>query len=202
MLNIQEVETYKIPGLPKLNRQQVSFFVDMMNGADTLESYCKHYLGEGVPEGTNATLRAKASEIVNSRWFQAYKDYYEKLMFEREVTESGWNFDLAILERRRLYALNLLEVERLAKAYDKEIEYYTNKKLQAIENDQEDRVEYYEKQILKATKSKNMSLASNQACQQALDGLDKLAGLQTVNLNHTGNVNFYGEDLWNDNPNS
>lgn len=199
MLNIQEVETYKIPGLPRLNKTQLGFFVDIMNGEEPAATYCKHYLKEPVPERIDITLRAKAAEIIGAKWFQSYQKYYEKLMFEREVAESGWTFDLAILERRRLYHLNLLEVERLANAYNKEIEYYTNKKLQAIENDEEDKVEYYEKQILKATKSKNMSLASNQACQQALDGLDKLAGLQTVNLNHTGNVSFYGEDMWDDN---
>ena len=111
MLNIQEVETYKIPGLPSLNKQQVSFFVDVMNGVEILDAYCKHYLNEPVPEGTNAGLRAKAYAVANGKWFQSYKDYYEKLMFEREVAESGWNIDLAILERRRLYSLNLREVE-------------------------------------------------------------------------------------------
>ena len=195
MLSEDEFKNYTFPGLKKLNEQQIGFFLAIMNGMDKEKAYLKHYKQEG--EVVN-NPEANASTIMNTEWFKSYKQQYEKILFEKEAREVGWNYDLAILERRRIYALNLLEVERLAHAHAAELEYYMKKKLKAIEDGNENKIDYWEQKIIKCLKSKNMSLASNQACQQALDGLDKLTGLQTVNLNHTGNVNFYGDDMWGD----
>ena len=195
MLSEEEFKNYTFPGLKKLNEQQTGFFLAVMSGMDKTEAYLKHYKQKG--EMVN-NPEANAQTVMNTEWFKSYKQQYEKILFEKEAREVGWNYDLAILERRRMYALNLMEVERLAHAHATELEYYTKKKLQAIESGNENKIDYWEQKIIKCLKAKNMSLASNQACQQALDGLDKLTGLQTMNLNHTGNVNFYGGDMWDD----
>lgn len=196
MLSVDEVQKYRIPGLAALNKKQIGFLVDILNGKSKVDSYIDNYN----PKYRDYDyVMSQARQTMNTRWYKGYSEYFERLILEREQLETGWNLDLAIQERKKLYSLNLLEVNRLAHAYDKEIEYYTSKKEQAIEEDDEKKIEYYENRIIKAIKSKNMSVASNTACQQALDGLDKLCGLQTVNVNHQGDINFFGEDMWEDN---
>lgn len=201
MLTLEDVKTYKIPGLPKLEEHQIKFLVDILNGRRQDYAYEEHYLP--IEKGKkrtskNRSIADRASDIVNTKWFKQYKHAFDDIIKKRQEDETGWNLEMSIQERRKLYSLNLIEVDRLAKCYDKEIEYYQKKKEQAIDEDNDKKVEEYEDKILRAIRRKNMSIASNNACLQALEGLDKLCGLQTINLNHTGNVNFFGEDMWQD----
>ena len=199
MLSKEEVRSYKIPGLPPLKEHQINFFIDVMNGTEPSEAYNRHYPNRKSRLRKPITqLSATACALVKSKWFKQYREHFEKIVEEKRNNEIGWNWDLAVQERRRLYSLNLAEVERLAQAFTKEIEYYTRKKEEAMEMDDEKKVEEYERKIIKAIKAHNMSVASNTACQQALDGLDKLCGLQKINLNHSGEINFFGEDMWDD----
>lgn len=196
LLEPEELTSYKIPGLPELNIQQARFFVAVMKGTEPKQAWLDNYY-----DGTQniETAGSRASILMKSKWYTGYKEYYLKVHEQRTLNEAAWNIELSILERKKLYSLNMLEVERLAGAHDKAIAYWTKKKEQAMDNDDEQKVEYYEQKIIKEIKSKNMAIASNQACQAALEGLDKLMGLQTVNVNHTGEVNFVsGDDLWAD----
>lgn len=192
----EDVNGYRVPGLPALNESQMNFFIAIMNGEPETPAYIKAYK----PENTDSkTVAQCVHAIKKSKWYNGYKDYYEGVMEQRVLNESTWNLELSILERKRLYHLNLLEVERLAGAHQKAIDYYMRKRQEAIENDDEEKIEKYEEKIIKETKAKNMAIASNQACQEALEGLDKLMGLQTVNVHHTSGVKFVGgEDMWDD----
>ena len=193
LIKPEDVNGYRIPGLPALNEKQINYFVAVMNGTPELEAHKMAYPDCKYNSGNHL------SAIRKSKWFNAYKEYFEDLMEKRIVNESNWNLELSILERKRLYHLNLLEVERLAGAHYKAIEYYTRKREEAMDNGDDKKVEYYEEKIIKETKAKNMAIASNQACQEALEGLDKLMGLQTVNVHHTSGVKFVGsEDMWED----
>jgi len=197
LLDLEEVKTMKIPGLPRLTEEKLEFVVRTLNGENPPDVY--RQVCNMVPGEDGKYLEPnKASQWLNAIWYKEYKEYYEKLLAERAIVEQGWNLDMSILERRKLYALNYLEVERLAHAHDKAIAYWTKKKLEAIENGNEKKIDYYEEKIIKEIKSKNMAIASNQACQQSLEGLDKLMGLQTVNIHHTSGINFFGEDMWGD----
>ena len=195
-LTAEEVQSYVIPGLPALNLQQTNFFVAVMNGQDPKQAWMDSYY-----DGTQdlGDVYSKVCKIRETNWFKSYKQYYLDICRQRQLNTAAWNLELSILERRRLYSLNLVEVERLAQAHDKAIAYWTRKKEEAIERDDEKAIDKYEEKIIKELKSKNMAIASNQACQDALEGLDKLMGLQTVNVNHTGQVSFVGsEDMWGD----
>lgn len=195
-IDANELLSYQVKGLPKLSPKQANFFAATMNGMSGREAWLKYWCD---PEQNVASISSCVTSIKNSVWYNKYKQYYLEQARTREANEIAWNLDLSILERRRLYSLNLLEVERLASAHDKAINYYITKKEEAMENDDEKQIEYYENKIIKELKAKNMSIASNQACLEALDGLDKLMGLQTVNMNHMGNVSFVGnDDMWND----
>lgn len=196
MLTLEDVKSYKIPGLPPLKEHQMKFLVDVLNGVDITESYKRHYLPVTKSKVNKCKLTDLASGVTAHKWFNKYKQAFEEIVKTRQEDEIGWTLDMSIKERRKLYSLNLIEVDRLARAYDKEIEYYTRKKQEAIEECDEEKIDYYEQKIIRASKSKNMSIASNNACMQALDGLDKLKGLHTVNVNHTGGVNFFGDDMW------
>ena len=197
MLDIEEFKTTKIPGLPRLTNEKLEFIVRTLNGEEPREVY-KQVNNIVVLEDGSLSEPIKSSQWMNAVWYKEYQEYYEKLLAERAIVEQGWNLDMSILERRKLYALNYLEVERLAHAHDKAIAYWTKKKLEAIEAGNEKKIDYYEEKIIKEIKSKNMAIASNQACQQSLEGLDKLMGLQTVNIHHTSGINFFGEDMWDD----
>lgn len=189
----EDINGYRIPGLPALNEAQINFFVAVMNGEPEAEAFHKAYPNASTKNGYSL------SQVKKTVWYNAYKDYYTDLMEKRVLNESVWNLELSILERKRLYHLNLLEVERLAGAHQKAIDYYMRKRQEAMDNEDDQKVEYYEEKIIKETKAKNMALASNQACQDALEGLDKLMGLQTVNVHHTSGVKFVGaEDMWDD----
>lgn len=193
LIKPEDINGYRIPGLPALNESQINFFVAVMNGEPEMQALRNAY--------PNAKSRSTTflTQIKKSKWYNAYKDYYSGLMEQRVLNESTWNLELSILERKRLYHLNLLEVERLAGAHQKALEYYMRKRQEAMDNDDDKKVEYYEEKIIKETKAKNMAIASNQACQDALEGLDKLMGLQTVNVHHTSGVKFVGsEDMWDD----
>jgi len=193
LIKPEDINGYRIPGLPALNESQINFFVAVMNGEPEMESLRKAYPNAKSDSTTFLT------QIKKSKWYNAYKDYYSGLMEQRVLNESTWNLELSILERKRLYHLNLLEVERLAGAHQKAIEYYMRKRQEAMDNEDDKKVEYYEEKIIKETKAKNMAIASNQACQDALEGLDKLMGLQTVNVHHTSGVKFVdSEDMWDD----
>ena len=198
MVTEEEIQSYKIPGLKPLDKKQMGFFVDMMNGKNHIESYIKNYGRQKDNHLSYETLNKLANEKTNTKWFKEYEKFYNDVKHDEAVMQTSWTLEMSIKERRSLYELNKLEVDRLAKAYDMEIEYYTRKKQEAILADDEDKVEKYENKIIRAAKSKNMAVASNNACVQALEGLDKLKGLQTVNLNHTGNINFFGDDMWGD----
>lgn len=198
MVTHEEIQSYKIPGLKPLNKKQLGFFVDIMNGLSTVDSYIKNYGRQGDKHLSYETLNKLANEKKHMKWFKEYEKFYADIKQHEDVMNSSWTLEMSIRERRNLYNLNKLEVDRLAKAYDMEIAYYTKKKMQAIENDDEKEIEKWEHKIITAAKSKNMAVASNTACVQALEGLDKLNGLQTMNLNHTGNINFFGEDMWED----
>jgi len=194
----EEIQSYKIPGLKPLDKKQLGFFVDIMNGVPTIDAYIKNYGRQEDKRQSYNILNVRAHEKTQTQWFKQYQEFYENIKLEQDRMQVVWTREMSIKERRSLYELNKLEVNRLATAYDKEVEYYTRKKMEAIENDDEKKVEFYENKIIRALKSKNMALASNNACIQTLDGLDKLNGFQTVNLNHTGDINFFGEDMWKD----
>lgn len=197
MLDLEEVKTMKIPGLPRLTEEKLEFVVRTLNGENPPDVY-RQVNNIVIGEDGKYTEPNLSSSWLSAVWYKEYKEYYEKLLAERAIVEQGWNLDMSILERRKLYALNYLEVERLAHAHDKAIAYWTKKKLEAIENGNEKKIDYYEEKIIKEIKSKNMAIASNQACQQSLEGLDKLMGLQTVNIHHSSSVSFFGEDMWGD----
>ena len=201
MVTEEEISSYKIPGLKTLDKRQIGFFVDIQNGVNTIEAYIKNYGRQDDKHLSYETLNILAGEKLNTKWFKEYEKYYNDVKAHEALVSTSWTLEMSIQERRHLYELNKLEVDRLAHAYDKEIEYYTRKKLEAMDRDDENKVEHYENKIIRAHKSKNMAVASNTACVQALEGLDKLKGLQTVNLNHTGEINFFGEDMWDDNSN-
>lgn len=201
MVTEQEIQSYKIPGLKPLDKKQLGFFVDMMNGVPTIDAYIKNYGRTEDKKLAYDSLNARAQEKVQTKWYKQYKEFYDSIKQEELRLSTVWTLEMSINERKKLYNLNLLEVDRLAKAYDMEIAYYTRKKQEAILNDDEEKVEKYENKIIRAAKSKNMAVASNNACVQALEGLDKLKGLQTLNLNHTGEINFFGEDMWSDDTN-
>lgn len=198
MITKEQIKTYKIPGLKPLDEKQLGFFVDMMNGVPTIDAYIKNYGRTEDKKLAYDSLNARAQEKVQTQWYKQYKQFYDDVKKDEDRLNAVWTLEMSIHERKKLYELNKLEVDRLAKAYDMEIEYYTRKKMEAMERDDEDKVEKYENKIIRAAKSKNMAVASNTACVQALEGLDKLKGLQTVNLNHTGNINFFGDDMWGD----
>ena len=198
MVTEQEIQSYKIPGLKPLDKKQLGFFVDVMNGSIPIDAYIKNYGRKEDKKLAYDLLNARAQEKVATKWFKQYKQFYEDIKKEQDRLSTVWTMEMSIKERRRLYELNRLEVDRLSRAYDMEIEYYTRKKQEAILDGDEDKIEKYENKIIRAAKSKNMAVASNTACAQALEGLDKLKGLQTVNLNHTGNINFFGDDMWGD----
>lgn len=198
MVTEEEISSYKIPGLKALDKRQIGFFVDIQNGVNTIEAYIKNYGRQDDRHLSYESLNTLASEKLQTKWFKQYQQYYEDVKKHEALVSTSWTLEMSIAERKKLYELNKLEVDRLAHAYDKEIEYYTRKKLEAMDRDDENKVEYYENKIIRAHKSKNMAVASNTACVQALEGLDKLKGLQTVNLNHTGEINFFGEDMWED----
>lgn len=198
MVTEEEISSYKIPGLKALDKKQLGFFVDIQNGTNRIEAYIKNYGREEDRNNSYERLNCLSYEKTQTQWFKAYQEYYDNVKAHEALMSTSWTLEMSIAERKKLYQLNLLEVDRLAGAYNKEIEYYTRKKMEAMDNDDEKKVEYYENKIIKAHKSKNMALASNNACTQALEGLDKLKGLQTVNLNHTGDINFFGEDMWED----
>lgn len=198
MVTQEEIQSYRIPGLKPLDKKQLGFFVDMMNGVPTIDAYIKNYGRTEDKKQAYDSLNARAQEKVQTKWYKQYKEFYDSIKQEELRLSTVWTLEMSINERKRLYNLNLLEVDRLAKAYNMEIEYYTRKKEEAILNDDEEKVEKYENKIIRAAKSKNMAVASNNACVQALEGLDKLKGLQTLNLNHTGEINFFGDDMWND----
>ncbi len=193
LLRPEDVNGYRIPGLPALNEAQITFFVSIMNGDSEVQAYRKAY-----PNVKEDYIRPGCQQVLRSKWYNTYKEYYSNLIEQRVTNEAIWNLELSLLERRRLYSLNLVEVERLAGAHNKAIEYYIKKREEAMEKGNDKKVEYYEEKIIKETKAKNMAIASNQACLDALDGLDKLMGLQTVNVHHTSDVNFIGEDMWDD----
>lgn len=201
MVTEEEISSYKIPGLKALDKKQIGFFVDIQNGVGVIESYVKNFKGGKTNGLSYESLNGLAYGKMRTNWYKAYKEFYDNVKKEEAIVNTTWTLEMSINERRKLYELNKLEVDRLAHAYDKEIEYYTRKKLEAMDKDDENKVEYYENKIIRAHKSKNMAVASNTACVQALEGLDKLKGLQTVNLNHTGEINFFGEDMWDDNSN-
>lgn len=201
MVTQEEISSYKIPGLKALDKKQLGFFVDMMNGKNHIEAYVDNYGRQKDRHLSYETLNVLANEKTQTKWFKAYEQFYNDVKKEEYLMNTSWTLEMSIKERRHLYELNKLEVDRLAHAYDMEIEYYTRKKQEAILNDDEEKVEKYENKIIKAAKSKNMAVASNTACVQALEGLDKLKGLQTLNLNHTGEINFFGEDMWSDDTN-
>lgn len=198
MVTEEEIQSYKIPGLKPLDKKQCGFFMDMMNGKNHIESYIKNYGRQKDKHLSYETLNKLANEKTNTKWFKEYEKFYNDVKHDEAVMQTCWTLEMSIKERRSLYELNKLEVDRLAKAYDMEIAYYTRKKEEAILNDDEDKVEKYENKIIRAAKSKNMAVASNNACVQALEGLDKLKGLHTLNINHTGEINFFGDDMWND----
>lgn len=197
MLTFDEVSTYQVPGLPRLNEQQINFFVATMNGVPLVAAWRQFYATEGNINSEIASTKTK--KITDSLWYKKYKEYYEGVVRTRCDNEIGWNKQLSIAEHKRLYSLNLVEVERLAAAHDKAIEYYTKKKEQAIEDGNDKLIEKYEERIIKELKAKNMAIASNQACIDSLDALDKIAGLQTINVNNTtANINFFGHNMWGD----
>jgi len=193
LLRPEDVNGYRIPGLPALNEAQTTFFVAVMNGETPVKAYQRAY-----PNTKKEYIDPASKQVLRSQWYNKYKDYYTSVIEKRALNEAVWNLELSLLERRRLYSLNLVEVERLAGAHAKAIEYYIRKREEAMDNGDDKKVEYYEEKIIKETKAKNMAIASNQACLDALDGLDKLMGLQTVNIHHTSDVNFVGEDMWDD----
>lgn len=198
MVTEEEIQSYKIPGLKPLDKKQMGFFIDVQNGMNRIEAYIKNY---GRAEDRNNSydrLNTLSYEKTQTKWYKAYQKFYDDIKKEEVLMSTSWTLEMSIKERRNLYELNKLEVDRLAKAYDMEIEYYTRKKEEAILNDDEDKVEKYENKIIRAAKSKNMAVASNNACVQALEGLDKLKGLHTLNINHTGEINFFGDDMWSD----
>lgn len=198
MVTKEEIKTYKIPGLKPLDEKQLGFFVDVQNGMIPIDAYIKNYGRQEDKKLAYDMLNARAQEKVATKWYKQYKEFYEDIKKEQDSLSTVWTLEMSIQERKKLYELNKLEVDRLAKAYDMEIEYYTRKKMEALQNDDEEKVEFYENKIIRAAKSKNMAVASNTACTQALEGLDKLKGLQTVNINHKGNINFFGDDMWGD----
>lgn len=198
MVTEQEIQSYKIPGLKPLDKKQLGFFVDIQNGTNPIEAYIKNYGRQKDKNLSYETLRVLTNEKTRTKWFKEYEKFYNDVKKEEALMATSWTLEMSITERKKLYELNKLEVDRLAHAYDMEIEYYTRKKQEAILDGDEDKIEKYENKIIKAAKSKNMAVASNTACAQALEGLDKLKGLQTVNLNHTGNINFFGDDMWGD----
>ena len=198
MVTKEEIKSYKIPGLKPLDEKQLGFFTDIQNGMSVIESYVKNFK-KGKTEGLSyESLNGMAYEKIRTKWYKQYKQFYEDVKKEEAIVNTTWTLEMSIKERRHLYELNKLEVDRLAKAYDMEIEYYARKKQEAILAGDEETIEKYENKIIRAAKSKNMAVASNTACAQALEGLDKLKGLQTLNLNHTGNINFFGDDMWGD----
>lgn len=198
MVTQEEIKSYKIPGLKALDEKQLGFFTDIQNGMSVIESYVKNFK-KGNTEGLSyESLNGMAYDKIRTKWYKQYKEFYDEVKKHESIVNTTWTLEMSISERRKLYELNKLEVDRLAKAYDMEIEYYTRKKQEAILEGDEDKIEKYENKIIRAAKSKNMAVASNTACAQALEGLDKLKGLQTVNLNHTGNINFFGDDMWGD----
>ena len=198
MVTEEEISSYKIPGLKALDKKQLGFFVDIQNGTNTIEAYIKNYGRQDDKHLSYEALNSLATEKLQTKWFKQYQQYYEDVKKHEAMVSTSWTLEMSIAERRELYELNKLEVKRLAGAYDKEIAYYLKKKEEAILADDEKKIEEYERKIIRAHKSKNMAVASNTACTQALEGLDKLKGLQTVNLNHTGDINFFGEDMWED----
>ncbi len=198
MVTHEEINSYKIPGLKALDKKQLGFFVDIQNGTNKIEAYVKNYGRQEDKHLSYDTLNKLAHEKTQTKWFKGYEKYYQDVKRHEDIMNTSWTLEMSIQERRKLYQLNLLEVDRLAGAYQKELEYYTRKKMEAIEADDEKEIEKWENRIIKATKAHNMSMASNNACAQALEGLDKLNGLQTMNLNHSGNINFFGEDMWED----
>lgn len=198
MVTKEEIESYKIPGLKKLDKKQLGFFIDIQNGVNHIEAYIKNYGRQADKHLSYDTLNTLANEKVHTKWFKEYDKFYRDVKEHELLVSTSWTLEMSIAERKKLYELNKLEVDRLAHAYDLEIEYYTKKKIQAMEDDDEKKVEEYEYKIIRAAKSKNMAVASNTACTQALEGLDKLKGLQTVNINHKGNINFFGDDMWGD----
>ena len=201
MITKEQIKTYKIPGLKPLDEKQLGFFVYVQNGMIPIDAYIKNYGRTEDKKQAYDSLNARAQEKIQTKWYKQYKEFYEDIKKEQDSLNAVWTLEMSIHERKKLYELNKLEVDRLAKAYNMEIEYYTKKKIQAMEEDDEKKVEEYEYKIIRAAKSKNMAVASNTACVQALEGLDKLKGLQTVNLNHTGEINFFGEDMWSDDTN-
>lgn len=198
MVTKEEIESYKIPGLKRLDKKQIGFFVDIQNGKSVIESYVDNYCTKKERDLPFQKLNAVAYQKTQTEWYKQYLKFYEEVKHHEALVTTGWTLEMSIAERKKLYELNKLEVDRLAKAYDMEIEYYTRKKQEAILDGDEDKIEKYENKIIRAAKSKNMAVASNTACAQALEGLDKLKGLQTLNLNHTGNINFFGDDMWGD----
>lgn len=198
MVTKEEIQSYKIPGLKALDEKQLGFFVDIQNGKNHIDSYISNYGRQEDKHLSYDTLNKLANEKTRTKWFKQYEQFYKEVRANENVMNTSWTLEMSIQERRKLYQLNLLEVDRLAGAFQKELEYYTRKKMEAIEKDDEKEIEKWENRIIKATKAHNMSMASNNACAQALEGLDKLNGLQTVNVNHKGNINFFGEDMWED----
>lgn len=198
MVTEQEIQSYKIPGLKSLDRKQLGFFTDVQNGTNKIEAYIKNYGRQKDKHLSYDTLNQLATEKTKTKWFKEYEKFYNDVKQHEFLMSTSWTLEMSIAERKKLYELNKLEVDRLAHAYDMEIEYYTKKKQEAILDGDEDKIEKYENKIIRAAKSKNMAVASNTACAQALEGLDKLKGLQTLNLNHTGNINFFGDDMWGD----
>lgn len=198
MVNKEEIRAYKIPGLKTLDEKQLGFFVDIQNGMSVIESYVKNFKNGQPGNASYETLNGMAYEKTRTKWYKEYKKFYDDVKQHESIVNTTWTLEMSISERKKLYELNKLEVDRLAKAYDMEIEYYTRKKQEAILAGDDDTIEKYENKIIRAAKSKNMAVASNTACTQALEGLDKLKGLQTVNINHKGNINFFGDDMWGD----
>lgn len=198
MFTLEEAKSIRIPGLPPLTEEKLKFIVLCLNGYTEPDAYRE---ANGIVPNSSEDKKVTGGVIAwkSTMWYKQYHDYFSRLLADRQIVEQGWNLDMSILERRKLYALNYLEVERLARAYDKAIEYWIKKKEEAIEKGDEKAIDKYEEKIIKEMKSKNMAIASNQACQQSLEGLDKLMGLQTMNINHTGSINFVGgDDMWDD----
>lgn len=199
MFTLEEAKTIRIPGLPPLTEEKLKFIVLILNGLSAPEAY-REVFGIKPNSRQDAKTVDTSNNWTKATWYKKYFDYFSRLLADRQIVEQGWNLDMSILERRKLFALNYLEVERLAKAYDKAIEYWIRKKEEAIEKGNEKDIDKYEERIIKEMKAKNMAIASNQACLQSLEGLDKLMGLQTMNVNHTGSINFVGgDDMWDDN---